>query len=253
MREAAGNLAIGEALQVIRRGHADLMIAGATGTRLHPMKAVHAAQIEELAEPNDKSPTEASRPFAVDRRGAVLGEGAGVVILEEATAAQARGAQIYGEVVGAGSSTVTDRRLVARRELALSLAMRSALQQAAATPADVGHIQAHGLSTRSCDIDEARAIRSVFGERTSKLPVTAAKSYFGNLGAGSGVVELIAGLLALRHGRLFPVLNLSAIDPDCAIHAIRPGEEAAAGTSFLNLSVTPQGQASCTFIRRWSA
>ena len=253
MREAAGNLAIGEALHVIQRGHIDMMIAGATGTRLHVMKAVHAAQIEELAEPDAQPLATASRPFDIHRRGAVLGEGAGVVILEEASTALARGAKIYGEVVGAGAATVTDRRLVARREQALMLAMRSALRQAGATVADVGHIQAHGLSTRSCDIDEARAIRAVFGDRTPRVPVTAAKSYFGNLGAGSGMVELIAGLLALEHGRLFPVLNLAALDPDCAIHAVRQGEEAAPGDSFLNLSVTPQGQASCTFIRRWRA
>lgn len=247
-REAAANLVIGEAFRIIARNHADVMVAGATGTRIHPMKAVHAAQQEELAS-CDHVPAEASRPFDLHRCGMVLGEGAGVVVLEELSHAQARGATIYGEVVGTGSSTVADRRLVARRDVALANAMRSALADASMTPVDIGHIQAHGLSTRSCDTDEAKAIQSVFGDRAAEVPVTAAKSYFGNLGAGSGGVELIAGALALTHNRLFPILNYQTPDPSCPIAAVM-SHDASPGDSFMNLSVTPQGQASCIIVRR---
>jgi 3-oxoacyl-[acyl-carrier-protein] synthase II len=106
----------------------------------------------------------------------------------------------------------------------------------------VGHLNAHGLSTTELDADEARAIREVFGPLTDKLPVTAPKSFFGNLGAGSGVVELIASVLALGEGRLPRVLNYETPDAACQLH-IAANDNTSAGSSFLNLSVTPQGQA----------
>ncbi len=114
-------------------------------------------------------------------------------------------------------------------------------------PADVGHINAHGLGTTERDADEARAIREVFGARAEEVPVTALKSYFGNLGAGGGVVELIASVLALREGKLPRVLNFKTPDPACAVRVI-DDENAASGGSFLNLSVTPQGQAAVLYV-----
>lgn len=246
-REASGNLAIGEAFRVIQRGHADLMVAGATGTRLNPMKAVHAVIGEEMAPADDagKSP----RPFDRDRRGMVLGEGAGAIVLERRDLAERRGATIYGEVLGAASSSAADRDSRPRVEQALTNSMRAALREAGMSPGDVGHIHAHGLGTRKCDAAEARAIRNVFADQADKVPVTAAKSYFGNLGAGSALVELIASLLALGHGQLFPVLNYTTPDPECPVR-IAHGSAVPAGNSFLNLSVTPQAQASCVLVRR---
>jgi 3-oxoacyl-[acyl-carrier-protein] synthase II len=114
---------------------------------------------------------------------------------------------------------------------------------------EVGHIHAHGLGTQSCDAEEAAAIRNVFGRRADMLPVTAAKSYFGNLGAGSGLIELIASLLAMQQGRLFPILNYETPDPACPIMAARA--EMSPGGSVLNLNVTPQGQASAVLVRAW--
>jgi 3-oxoacyl-[acyl-carrier-protein] synthase II len=111
----------------------------------------------------------------------------------------------------------------------------------------VGHLHAHGVATRSGDADEARAIREVFGEPDQQPPVTAAKSYFGNLGAGSGAVELIASVLALNHGRLFPILNYQTPDPNCPVAALRTPADS--GRSFLNFNVTQQGQASCVMVR----
>ncbi|HUY36070.1 MAG TPA: beta-ketoacyl-[acyl-carrier-protein] synthase family protein [Pirellulales bacterium] len=250
-REAAANLAVGEAFRVIARGHAELMIAGATGTRVHPMKAVHAVFEEELAI-NGREPQCLSRPFDLARGGMVLGEGAGAIVLEELASARARGATIRGEVVGFGSSSVADRDLAPRRDAALANAMRAALRDAGATPGDVGHLHAHGLATRRSDAEEARAIREVFGARADSLPVTAAKSYFGNLGAGGGLVELVASTLALQHGSLFPILNYETPDPECPIVAVTKAD-VPSGDSFLNLSVTPQGQASCVMVRRHSA
>jgi 3-oxoacyl-[acyl-carrier-protein] synthase II len=246
MREAAGNLAIGEAFRTIQRGHANMMVAGATGTRIMPMQAIHALQTEQMAAENC-DPTKASRPFDKSRTGMVAGEGAGMIVLEELSWAKARGATIYAEVLGLGSANVADKDLRGKCDVALERAMKAALRDAGRTPADVGHINAHGLSTTERDADEARAIQNVFGARATDVPVTALKSYFGNLGAGSAVVELIASALAMREGRLPPVLNYKMPDPACSL-AVASKEGTPAGRSFLNLSVTPQGQAAVLYV-----
>jgi 3-oxoacyl-[acyl-carrier-protein] synthase II len=266
MREAAGNLAIGEAFRTIQRGNANMMVTGATGTRILPMQAIHALQTEQMAAENG-DPAKASRPFDRERTGMVAGEGAGMVVLENYESARSRGATIYAEVLGLGSANVAERRvgtahqlpresggqcppytLLGKCDIALERAMRSALRDAGKSPADVGHINAHGLSTTDRDADEARAIRAVFGPRADDVPVTALKSYFGNLGAGSGVVELIASVLALREGRLPRVLNYKTPDPACAL-PVASDDGVLSGRSFLNLSVTPQGQAAVLYIQ----
>jgi 3-oxoacyl-[acyl-carrier-protein] synthase II len=247
LREAASLAAVGEAFQTIRRGSADAMLVGATGTRLHPMKAVHSLQQEEIALGNG-DPARVSRPFDLRRTGMVLGEGAGAVILEERAHAEARGATVYAEVVGAATSSAADRRRVARRDRALANAMRAAMELGGLQPAEVGHVHAHGLSTRSADVDEARAIAEVFGERAATVPVTAAKSYFGNLGAGGGMVELACSLLALWQGRLFATLNYETPDPECPLSVVS-GDGASPGASFVTVNVTPQGQAAAVAAR----
>jgi 3-oxoacyl-[acyl-carrier-protein] synthase II len=249
LREASANVAVGEAFQIILRGSAETMLCGATGTRLHPMKALHAAQQEELASP-DVEPFRACRPFELNRTGMVLGEGAGAILIEELAAAKARGASIHGEMLAAASSAVVQRNLIAQREAAMSNVLHNVLKAAKVKPEEVGHIHAHGLSTRSGDIEEARAINNVFGSRSTPVPVTAAKSYFGNLGAGSGMVEIIASLMAMHHGRLFPILNYETPDPECPISAVTDGA-VEPGKIFINLSVTPQGQASAILIRQF--
>jgi len=249
LREAASNAAVGEASETIRRGSADAMLVGATGTRLHPMKALHSLQQEEIARGHG-DPARASRPFDLHRSGMVLGEGAGAVILEESSHAEARGATIYAEIAGAATSSAVDRRRVARRDRAMANAMRTALRLGDLCPEEVGHVHAHGLSTRSGDIEEARAIQEVFPNRSRPVPVTAAKSYFGNLGAGGGMVELVCSLLALWHGPLFPMLNYETPDPECPVNAITEAG-APAGGSFLTVNVTPQGQAATVAVRRY--
>jgi 3-oxoacyl-[acyl-carrier-protein] synthase II len=126
-----------------------------------------------------------------------------------------------------------------------------ALRKAGLKPQHVGHIHAHGLSTRVGDAQEAAAIENTFGSFTQRVPVTAAKSYIGNLGAAGGIVELIASVLAMRHGELFPILNYETPDPECPILAAR-GRGVEAGDCFLNISVTPHGQASGVLICRAS-
>jgi 3-oxoacyl-[acyl-carrier-protein] synthase II len=249
MREASGLLAIREAVQTIERGHADRMIAGATGTRIHSFKTVHALQTEQLANP-ELPPHEASRPFDAQRTGMVVGEGAGAMLLEEFDSAKTRGAKIYGEVLGTGSSAVADANLVGGRAAALANAARAALAVAGLGGGDLGHVSAHAMGTKAGDAEEAAALGEVLGEHASQIPVVAAKSFFGNLGAGSGVVEMIASLLALGDGRLFPTLNFETPDPMCPVNVSHGAKPYAAGASFLKLSVTPQGQAAALVVRR---
>jgi 3-oxoacyl-[acyl-carrier-protein] synthase II len=245
LREASSNAAIGEAFRTIVRGSAEVMVTGATGTRIHPMKMVHSLTQEEVAA-NGVDPAKASRPFDLNRGGMVLGEGAGAVVLEELESAKARGARIYAEVLGTASSSVANLSGVAQRETALKNVLSSALRDADCKPEDIGHLHAHGLSTRSCDEEETRAVYDVFGDRAAKLPVVAAKSYFGNLGAGSGLIELVSSVLALQNKRLFPVLNYETPDPKCQLAVSRNGDNP--GSSFLNVNVTPQGQASAVLV-----
>ena len=249
LREASSNLAIGEATAIIARGAADAILAGATGTRVHPLRSLHTTLQEELAG-KDVVPAKASRPFDLHRTGMVLGEGAGAVMLERLETAKARGAKIYAEVVGQGSSFAATRNMVARIDRALINAMRSTLASANMTPGDVGHIHAHGMSTRTSDEQEAAAIVDVFGPLAERVPVVAAKSYFGNLGAGSGTVELIASVLAMNHGKLFRTLNYETPDPACPVRVVRDGATPS-GTRFLNLNVTPQGQAGAILVRAY--
>ncbi len=250
IREASANLALGEAFHIVQRGGADIIVAGATGTRIHPIRTVHVVLQEEIAE--DRSdPAAMSRPFDRERTGMVLGEGSGAVILESLESAQARGAKIFGEVVGHGSSTVIDSQFVAHVDRSLENAMRQALKEAELRPDEIGHIHAHGLSTRQGDVEEARAIKAVFSNGATDVPVVAAKSHLGNVGAGGGSIELIASLMAIQKGRLFPVLNYETPDPDCPVSAVT-SDDVSPGDSLLNLSYCPTGQATAIVVRAFS-
>ena len=253
LREASGHLAVGEAVVTIQRGAADIMVVGATGTRVHPMKTVHALQSEQVALPDgsDQEPTRWSRPFDRSRRGMVLGEGAAVLILEEASHAEARGARIYGEIVGHAARCATDANGVGLRRTAHAHAMRRALAMAEVSADGLGHVHAHGASTTVGDREEAAAMQDVLGAAAARVPTVAAKSHFGNLGGGSGLVECVASLLAVRQGELFPLLNHETPDPECPIRPARRGD--AAGGLFVSTAVTPQGQAGSLVIRSWPA
>ncbi|MFP6769275.1 MAG: beta-ketoacyl-[acyl-carrier-protein] synthase family protein [Planctomycetaceae bacterium] len=240
--EASGNLAIGEAFRLITRGSADIMISGSTGSRLHPIKCVHAAMWEELAQENG-DPTTWYRPFDARRSGQVIGEGACSLILETEAHAKARGARILGTILGAGSSCVADRPGIPNHRLAIANAIRAALSDAGIQPGDVGHIHAHGLGTRDSDIEEAAAIRDVFGE-AADIPVTAMKSALGNSGAGGGTLELAASLLALEKGVVPRTLNYEQPDPECQLDVVHGEPRHVSNPIVVNISATSNGQAS---------
>ncbi len=246
LREASSCAAMAEAYCTILRGHADAIVVGATGTRIHPFRTLHALTQEPLASERT-DPTTMSRPFDADRDGAVVGEGSAALILEEYEHAQARGATIWGEVAGFGSAAVGSSYGPDFQRRAIKLVATQALRSA--KPTDVGHINAHGISTLDGDMHEAQGLADVFGEPAQQPPTVAAKSYFGNLGAAGGMVELICSLLALKHGSLFRTLNHLQSDPRCPVR-VNTTDGASPGDSFLKVSVTPQGQASAIYVRR---
>lgn len=251
-REASANLAIAEAFCTITRNSADAIIAGATGTRIHPIRAIHTVIQEDVAKSAD-NPAAASRPFDLNRSGQVIGEGAGALLLEELESAKKRNADhIYAEIAGYGSSTVVSPDQKIDFEKAFSNAIHAALRSAGMSPDDIGHVNAHGLSEGNCDQAEAQAIHKIFDNGDRQIPVVAPKSYFGNLGAGSGVVELAASVMSLQDGKLFPTLNYENPDPNCPIHVVAT-EGVDAGDSCINLNVSPYGQASATIVKKYQA
>ncbi len=247
MDDASGNLALAEAMRIIGRGRADVMIAGSTGTRLHPVKSVHARLWEQMAE-SDRPADAWCRPFDRNRNGQVVAEAACSFLVESEAHAKNRGAAILAEVHGAGSSCVADAQGKPDLRKALALAMQSALADAGMTPKDIGHINAHGLGTQAGDAAEAGAILDVFGETHPNIPVTALKSYFGNSGSGNGLLELAGSLLSLREGLIPPTRNYEIPDPDCPINIVAGEPIPAANRVVLNLNVTTIGQASAAIV-----
>jgi 3-oxoacyl-[acyl-carrier-protein] synthase II len=212
---AASAQAIGEASELIRRGEADVMLAGGTHSMIHPLGLTGFILLTALSTRNE-DPAMASRPFDRDRDGFVLGEGGGVIVLEELEHARARGATIHGEIAGhcstADAFRLTDSHDEGRGAIA---AMRGALADARVHPADVGYINAHGTSTPSNDSTETLAIKRVFGDTAFRVPISSTKSMIGHLVSAGGVVEAIACLLAIRDGVLPPTINLENPDPAC--------------------------------------
>lgn len=248
VREASAGAAIAEAYSTISRGHADVLVVGSTGSRIHPLRSLHASMQETLAS-NQADPTTMSRPFSAGRDGSVLGEGAGAMVCETLENAQERGATILGEIVGYGSSAVGPAFGERFLHKAIANVLMAALGQE--NPSNVGHIHAHGLGTVQCDTQESAAIEDVFGPADKQPPVTTAKGNLGNLGAGGGMVETIASLMALG-GSLFPIRNCQSPADDCAINAC-VDDSTAAGDQFINVNVTPQGQASAIRIRAFDS
>lgn len=242
LREASIGAVGAEAVEIIAASRADIMLIGTTGSRLHPLKMIHAVQQEEI------SKTEC-RPFAANRSGTVLGEGAGAIVLEEYEHAKRRGAEIFAEAVVGSTRIRYGRGETDLRREAIGASLRDVLRRGQMEPENVGHINAHGLGTQISDRLEAEAIDDVFGKRKKPIQVTAAKGYFGNLGAGGGAVELIAGVLSLQKNVAFPMLHNVEAAPDCPILPVVDAD-VPAGDSFVKIAMNPQGQASTVLVRK---
>lgn len=217
---AASSQAIGEATELVRRGDADVMLTGGTHSMIHPFGVTGFNLLTALSTRNDE-PARASRPFDNERDGFVLGEGAAMVILEELEHARARGATIYGEVLGYGSTAdafrITDTHPEGR---GATSCIRMALADAGLGLEDIDYINAHGTSTSVNDRVESLAIKKVFEERAYKIPVSSTKSMMGHLIAAAGATEAIVSLLAIRDRVLPPTINYENPDPDCDLDYI---------------------------------
>jgi 3-oxoacyl-[acyl-carrier-protein] synthase II len=240
--DVAGLLAIGEGCRLLRGGRADLVLAGGADTRVNAMTLVRHYRFSQLSTRND-APAQACRPFDVERDGQVLGEGAGVVLLESLAHARARGAHIDSEVLGFASGF--DR---GRHGDGLARVIRAALAAAGAHVHDIDHVNAHAPGTREADTWEARGIHAVFGQ--VPVPVVALKGYFGSLGPGAGVVELAGSVLALAEGTLPATLNHDRTDPACPVHVARTPRPIH-GRCFLKIACTERGQCAAVVLRRW--
>lgn len=212
---ATSSHAIGDAMRTIQYGDADLMLAGGSEAAVGPMAIGGFANMGALSNRND-SPETASRPFDLTRNGFVLGEGAGLVVLEELEHAKKRGAKIYGEVVGyraTGDAYTLTGQPDAHEGLQRS--MRGALADAGLKPTDVHYVNAHGTSTPLNDPNESQAIRAVFGEHADVLSVSSTKSATGHMLGAAGSTEFIVCALAIRDGQIPPTINYQTPDPEC--------------------------------------
>jgi 3-oxoacyl-[acyl-carrier-protein] synthase II len=212
---AASAHALGEATEIIRRGDADVMIAGGSEAAITPMGVGGFASMRALSTRND-APEKASRPFDLERDGFVIGEGAGVLVLEDFETASARGARIYAEIVGYGA-TGDAYHITAPCEDGdgATRAMQLALRRAGVAPSDVGYVNAHGTSTPFNDKIETTAIKRCFGEHARSLGISSTKSMTGHLLGAAGAVEGGVTALALYHQVMPPTINLEHPDPDC--------------------------------------
>jgi 3-oxoacyl-[acyl-carrier-protein] synthase II len=248
---AASTQAIGEATEILRRGDADVMIGGGAHSMIHPFGVTGFNRLTALSTAND-NPPKASRPFDANRGGFVLGEGAGMVVLETLEHAQKRGAKILAEVVGYGSTAdafrITDQDPDGRGAV---LAMTEALRDARLTPADIHYINAHGTGTKENDGNETSAIRQVFGERAKDVPVSSIKSMMGHLIAAAGAVEMITCVLAIRDHVLPPTMNLETPDPECDLDYVPNKARKAKVDVALSNSFGFGGQNDTIIVRRF--
>ncbi|MGF1578116.1 MAG: beta-ketoacyl-[acyl-carrier-protein] synthase family protein [Gemmataceae bacterium] len=211
---AASSQAIGEAAELIRYGDADVMLAGGSHSMIHPLGVTGFNLLTALSTRNDE-PTKASRPFDALRDGFVLGEGAGMLVLEELEHAKRRGANIYAEMTGYGSSAdafrLTDSHPDGRGAIAC---IEGAIRDSRLAPNQIGYINAHGTSTQVNDKVETVAIKKVFGDGAYEVPISSSKSMLGHLIAAAGAVELIISIMVLQRGILPPTINYDNPDPE---------------------------------------
>jgi 3-oxoacyl-[acyl-carrier-protein] synthase II len=234
-------LAVAEAADVIRRGMADVMITGGTGARLNTTDMMWHRGARLACETSD--PSSVCRPFDRERSGMVYGEGAASFVLESREHAARRGARPLARIAGAACRFEPSAHSQQPTGDAIRRAIEAALELADLKPADVGHVNAHGNSTLEDDAAEAQAIRQALGD----VPVTAPKSFFGNLGSGSGAVELAVSLLALEQGVVPPTLNYETPDPACPVNVITQMQPTAHGT-FVALNHNTTGPAAAVVV-----
>lgn len=248
---AASTQAIGEAAMILRRGKADVMIAGGCHSMIHPLGVTGFSRLTALSTRND-SPTTASRPFSATRDGFVLGEGGAVIVLETLESAKKRGAPILAELIGFGSSNdafrVTDMHEEARGAAA---AMRAALEDAKLTTGDIDYISTHGTSTSENDSIETLAIKTVFADHAKTVPVSSPKSQMGHLIGATGCAELITCIKAIEENTLPMTMNLNDPDPELDLDYVPNEPRKAEVNTAMSESFGFGGQNNVLIIRRF--
>jgi len=218
---SSSNHAIGASLNIIRRGEADVMIAGGAEAGIGEIPVGAFSAMRALSTKRNDEPERASRPFDADRDGFVMGDGAGILVLEELEHARARGATIHAELLGYGATDDASHiTLPAPGGRGAVESMRIAVADAGLTGDDIGYINAHGTSTMPNDKSETAAIKTLFGERAYRIPVSSTKSMTGHLMGAGGGIEAIASILAIKNGVLPPTINLNTPDPECDLDYI---------------------------------
>ncbi|GAA2088122.1 beta-ketoacyl-[acyl-carrier-protein] synthase family protein [Streptomyces albiaxialis] len=218
---ASGSEAVGYGIEMIRTGRADVVVAGGTEAALHPLPVAAFANMMAMSKNND-DPQGASRPFDVDRNGFVLGEGAGVVVLESEEHARRRGARVYAEAIGQGISA--DSHDIVQPEPSgngIAHALQNLTANTSLDPSEIAHINAHATSTPQGDLAELKALRKVFGDDVDHMAISATKSMTGHLLGGAGGVETVATLLALHYRLAPPTINIDTLDPEVDADIVR--------------------------------
>jgi 3-oxoacyl-[acyl-carrier-protein] synthase II len=245
---ASGSDALGTAMNHLRLGHADVMLAGGAEATISPVGIATTARVGALSREPD--PAKASRPFDLNRDGFVFGEGAGIMVLETLEHAERRGAPILAELAGAGWSfdafndTAPDANLQA-------VAMRNAMREAGLSPADVDYVNAHGTSTRLNDSEETRALKMVLGEGAYRVPISSNKSMIGHLACAAGAVEAVAAVMTVREGVIPSTINYETPDPDCDLDCVPNVARHQAVDVCLSNSFGMGGQNCSLIIRRF--
>ena len=246
-REASPLLALAEAVHTIQRGVADCMIVGACGSDVHPVDIARLTLAENLSRRSD--PEKACRPFDRDRDGCIPGEGAAAFVIEDYEFARRRGAPVYAEVLAVAGGCDGRGYQNGAGGTGLVRSITSVLKKAALRPSEIGHINAHGKSTKRDDLVEARAYHGALGSAAESIPVTGLKSYFGTFDAGAGAVELAASVLALTHGVVPFTLNYNTPDPLCRLNVIHHEPMRLKSLTALKVNRTAMGQSAAAVLR----
>jgi 3-oxoacyl-[acyl-carrier-protein] synthase II len=239
--DVASLLALGEAFRILGREGADFFLVGGAESKMNVLSLARQCLFEALSKRND-APEKACRPFDRGRDGIVIGEGGTVLVVEDLEHARRRGADIFAELVGFGSAF--DPRISG----GVTRAVRAALNEAGVGVEDIDHVNAHGIGTPNSDVAEAKGLYAVFGD---KVPVSAFKSYMGNLGAGGSLTELAASVLALRHGVVPPTLNYEVPDPDCPVRVTAGRARPVEKRFVVKTAFTEMGQCAAVVLRKW--
>lgn len=251
---ATGSQAIGDGFRAIAYGQAPLMIAGATESTHHPMFQAGFAAMRALVTDSNDNPDGASRPFDATRAGFVLGEGAGMLVLEELEHAQARGARIYAEIAGFATSNDAYHPIAPQPDgIGAAKAITDALADAGISADEVDHINAHAASTPAGDLAEAKAIFRVLGDRASQIPITSIKGAIGHCMASAGALETISAVLTLKEQRIPPTRNYRNPDPEIGLDIVHGTPREGEIDVMTKHSFGLGGQNACLVLRRWPA